>query len=341
MPVLLITSERFADHNTPPGHPERPERADVMDAVALRWRERGGALTEPRPATREELSRVHDDEYLDALEATRGRSVKLDPDTFTSPETHETALLASGAAIEAARYTAAGRGPAVAFVRPPGHHAERNRAMGFCIYNNAAVAAADALARGATRVAVVDIDVHHGNGIQWMFYDDPRVLYISTHQYPYYPGTGAADEVGRGDGAGYTLNIPLEVGATDADYWRVYDGLIGPAIERYAPDLLILSAGYDAHEYDPLAGMRVTTEGYAAIVARLRAAAEQVCGGRIAAVTEGGYHLQALAACLEATLDELAAPPAPVTFKPHGTSERAKAALVAVRAAQKPYWPAI
>lgn len=341
MALLVITSERFAEHNTPPGHPERPERADVMDAVALRWHDRGGAVAAPRAATREELLRVHDARYLDVIAATNGSSVALDPDTYTSPASHDIALLAAGAAIDAARHALDGKGPAFALVRPPGHHAERDRAMGFCLYNHAAAAAADALARGASRVAVVDIDVHHGNGTQWIFYDDPRVLYVSTHQFPYYPGTGAADEVGRGAGAGYTLNVPLEAGATDADYWRVYDGVIAPAIERYAPDLVIVSAGFDAHEHDPLAGMRVTTEGYGAIVGRLRSAASHACRGRIAAVTEGGYNLQALAACLEIAIEELDHDGAPVTFRPSGTSDRAKAALAAVRAAQKAYWPAI
>ncbi len=341
MPLLVITSERFAEHTPPPGHPERPERAEVMDAVAQQWRKSGGATADPRPATFDELARVHDEAYLQRVAATRGAATMFDPDTFTSPESHEIALLAAGATIEAARHAQDGHGPAIALVRPPGHHAERDRAMGFCLFNNAATAAADALARGARRVAIVDIDVHHGNGTQWMFYDEPRVLYVSTHQFPFYPGTGAARDVGRGEGEGYTLNIPLEVGATDADYWRVYDGVVGPAVERYAPDLVIVSAGFDAHERDPLAGMRVTTDGYGAIVARLRAAAQQACGGRIAAVTEGGYHLSALAECLEVTLEELQGSGATVAFKPEGTSDRARAALGVVRAAQKPYWPAI
>jgi acetoin utilization deacetylase AcuC-like enzyme len=341
MPLLVITSDRFGEHTPPPGHPERPERADVMDAIAAEWREGGGAVANPRPATFDELARVHDPAYLQQIAATSGRAAALDPDTYTSPESHDVAQLAAGAAVDAARYAYEGKGPAVALVRPPGHHAERDRAMGFCLYNNAAVAAADALSRGARRVAVVDIDVHHGNGTQWMFYSDPRVLYVSTHQFPYYPGTGAATEVGHGEGVGYTLNVPLEVGATDADYWRVYDGVIGPAIERYTPDLLIVSAGFDAHERDPLAGMRVTTEGYGAIVGRLRAAAHQACAGRIAAVTEGGYHLSALAECLDVMLEELDGNGTPVSFKPSGTSERAKAAIAVVRAAQKAYWPAI
>jgi acetoin utilization deacetylase AcuC-like enzyme len=339
--MLVIASPRFAEHNTPPGHPERPARAGVMDAVAAAWRESGGAVAEPRLATRDELARIHDSGYLDRIQATSGHATALDADTFTSPESHEIALLAAGAAIDAARHAADGKGVAVALVRPPGHHAERDRAMGFCLYNSAAAAAADALARGASRVAVVDIDVHHGNGTQWIFYDDPRVLYVSTHQYPYYPGTGAADEVGHGRGTGFTLNVPLEVGATDLDYWRVYDEIVGPVLERYAADLVIISAGYDAHEHDPLAGMRVSTAGYAAIVGRLRAAADRASGGRLALVTEGGYHLQALGACLEATVAELARDGEPPRLPPAGSDARARVAMAAVRAAQKAYWPTI
>jgi acetoin utilization deacetylase AcuC-like enzyme len=340
MPVLVISSPRFAAHVTPPGHPERLERAEVMDAVAIAWRERGGATAEPRPATREELLRVHDAAYVDAIEATRGRAVRLDPDTYTSPESYDTALLAAGAAVEAARHALDGGGAAAALVRPPGHHAERDRAMGFCLFNNVAVASADALARGAAKVAVVDIDVHHGNGTQWMFYADPRVLYVSTHQFPFYPGTGAAGEVGQGRGAGFTVNVPLEAGAGDADYWLVYDDYVGPLVEAFAPDLVLVSAGYDAHERDPLAGMRVTTAGYAAIVARLKTAADRASGGRIALVTEGGYDLEALAACLQASLDVLdGRAPGDAPFG--GSTARGRAALQAVRAVQKPYWPAL
>ena len=190
--VLLITSPRFEEHVTPPGHPERMERAHVFDQVAARWAESGGASMPPRPVTREELLRVHSADYVDDIGRAAGRAVMLDPDTFTSPESVEIAALAAGATVQAAEHALAHKDSAFALVRPPGHHAERDRAMGFCLYNNVAVAAAHAVANGLDRVAIVDIDVHHGNGTQWMFYDDPRVLYVSTHQYPFYPGTGAA-----------------------------------------------------------------------------------------------------------------------------------------------------
>jgi acetoin utilization deacetylase AcuC-like enzyme len=342
-PLLLITSERFAEHMTPPGHPERPERAEAMDAVAIEWRRRGGGTAEPDPATRDELARVHAPEYLDLLESTRGRAAMLDPDTFTSPESLDIAALAAGAAIQAARRTLDGAGPTFALVRPPGHHAERDGAMGFCLYNNVAIAAADTLAAGASKVAIVDIDVHHGNGTQWMFYADPRVLYVSTHQYPFYPGTGAAKEVGDGPGRGFTVNVPLEAGATDADYRLVYDGIVGPVVESFAPDLVLVSAGFDAHERDPLAGMRMSTAGYAAVVARVRAAAARACGGRIAMVTEGGYDLRALAECLMASiavLDGALPAAASETREADDTNDdRGRAALEAVCVAQKPFWP--
>ena len=180
------------------------------------------------------------------------------------------------------------RTSAIAFVRPPGHHAEQDRAMGFCLFNNVAVAAASARAAGLDRVAVLDYDVHHGNGTQWMFYDDPSVLYVSLHQYPFYPGTGALTDVGRGDGLGFTLNVPLEAGAGDADYDRAMQELVGPVVAAFAPELILLSAGYDAHDRDPLGGMRLSTDGYGAMTAHVQRLAASCCDRRMAAVTEGG-----------------------------------------------------
>ena len=338
--VLVLSSERFADHATPPGHPERPERAAVMAAVARRWADAGGALAEPRPATTATLLGVHDRQHLDAMGATAGRRVRLDPDTYAAPESEAVARLAAGATIDAADRALAG-GRAVALVRPPGHHAERDRAMGFCLYNNVAVAAAHALGRGLDRVAVVDYDVHHGNGTQWMFYEEPRVLYLSLHQYPFYPGTGAAGDVGSGRGAGRTVNVPLAAGAGDADYGLVFERAVIPILDAFDPELLLLSAGYDAHDRDPLGGMHVSTAGYAWMTRALRAVAARCCGGRMAVVTEGGYDLEALEDCLVSTLAVMQEEGPPGPRPGGGSTERAEAALDLVLPAQAPYWPAL
>src|SRR3954454_13165395 len=309
MSVVLIHTDRFAEHQTPPGHPERPERAEVMDAIAARWRERGFEIVAPRAATGEQLGRVHGGEYLRRISETTLKSQQLDPDTYTSPESYEIALLAAGAAIEGVeRVMAESHRAAVAMVRPPGHHAERDRAMGFCLFNNVAIAAAHARAQGAAKVAIVDYDVHHGNGTQHIFEADPHVLYVSTHQFPYYPGTGDASEVGRDTGRGFTLNVPLEVGAIDEDYQHAFAAVVLPVLRQFEPDLIIVSAGFDAHERDPLGGMRLSTAAFAAMTTELRRVADECCRGRLVSVTEGGYDLQALAASLDAVIEAHAAP---------------------------------
>jgi acetoin utilization deacetylase AcuC-like enzyme len=312
MPLTIVSSDRFADHLMPPGHPERVARAHVMQAVTAKWSARGVPVRAPRPATRDELLRVHAPAYLDLIAGTAGRAVRLDPDTFTSPDTPEVAALAAGASIVAVDAVLDGAGdPAVAEgeirpdlvsavvpVRPPGHHAEAARAMGFCIYNNVAIAAAHALARGLTRVAIVDYDVHHGNGTQWTFYGDRRVLFVSTHQFPFYPGTGSAGEAGRAGAEGFTVNVPIEAGATVGDYTHVFDRVIVPVLQAFEPELLLVSAGFDAHMNDPLAGMRLSVEGFNGLARRLRDVAS---AARCPAVfvTEGGYHLKVLGGCLD------------------------------------------
>jgi acetoin utilization deacetylase AcuC-like enzyme len=340
MSVILVATDRFAEHQTPPGHPERPERAEIMDAVAARWRDRGTEIVAPRAATTEQLARVHDREHLRRMSETVGRSKQLDPDTYTSPESHEIALLAAGAAIDAVERVMGGsHHAAVAMVRPPGHHAERDRAMGFCLFNNVAVAAAHARAEGAAKVAIVDYDVHHGNGTQHIFEADPHVLYISTHQFPYYPGTGAAEEVGREAGKGFTVNVPLEVGAVDEDYQLVFGSVVLPVLRQFEPDLILVSAGFDAHERDPLGGMRLSTAAFAAMTQDLRAVAEECCRGRIVSVTEGGYDLQALAASLDGVIAAHAAPAGPVTWPSSGiASSRGEAAVAELRPVLAPFW---
>jgi acetoin utilization deacetylase AcuC-like enzyme len=335
--LILISTPRFEEHVTPPGHPEKPERAHVFDVVAGDFSRKGGRVVEPIPATREQLARVHSDVHLDRIAGTAGKPSMLDADTFTSPESYEIALLAAGAALQAAEHALATGEPALALVRPPGHHAERDKAMGFCLYNNVAVAAAQALASGLERVAVVDIDVHHGNGTQSMFYADPRVLYISSHQFPFYPGTGAANETGQGDGRGFTVNIPLEAGATDADYDLVYRSVVFPVLEQFAPQLTVISAGFDAHEADPLASMRMTAAGYGRIIYRLKNAAQT--SGALALVTEGGYDLPALRECLEVAIGVIESDH--LEDVNHTMAPRGEPALMAVRAAQSAFWRGI
>jgi acetoin utilization deacetylase AcuC-like enzyme len=303
--VILIASPRFGEHATPPGHPERFERAEVFDEVADAWRGRGGQMRAPRPASAEELARVHTAAYLADLASTAGRATTLDADTYTSPESYDVALLAAGAAVEAARAAWSLLQPALALVRPPGHHAEPGRAMGFCLLNNVAVAAAALRAECCDRVAIVDIDVHHGNGTQAAFYEDRTVLYVSTHQFPYYPGTGAAGERGAGEGLGATLNIPLSAGTGDEEFLRVYETQVVPALDAFRPDCLLVSAGFDAHRLDPLGGLHLTTDGYRRVVTLLDTAARRLCGRRSVWVVEGGYDLVALRECLDATIDVL------------------------------------
>jgi acetoin utilization deacetylase AcuC-like enzyme len=334
--MRLIASERFEEHVTPPGHPERMERARVFTAVADRWSNAGAVRVEPRPASREELARVHDESYLDDIAAIAGRAVRLDADTYTSPESVEIAALAAGAVVQAAEHALTHGEAACALVRPPGHHAERDRAMGFCLYNNIAVAAAAARARGTDRVAIVDIDVHHGNGSQWMFYDDPAVLYVSSHQYPFYPGTGAVHETGTGAGKGYTVNVPLEAGATDADYLLAYAAIVLPVLEQFQPALTLISAGFDAHERDPLASMRMSTEGFGAIVGGLVSVASR--HGSLALVTEGGYDLTALEESLDASLKAMQGTGTDLAASQSVAAPRGERAVAAVRAVQHGFW---
>jgi acetoin utilization deacetylase AcuC-like enzyme len=345
MPTVLVWSDSSIDHRPPPGHPERVERGHVMRAVVDAWRDRGGVVLSPNAASRPAIERVHAPGYVDRLAASAGSPTALDLDTYMSPGSWNAAVLAAGATITAVDHVLADDAPeadtiaALALVRPPGHHALRDRAMGFCLLNNVAIAVAHALERGLTRIAVVDYDVHHGNGTQWAFYDDPRVLVVSAHQYPFYPQTGSAGECGVRDGEGFTVNIPLSAGATDGDYLLLIERVVEPILDAFAPELLVMDVGFDAHDLDPLAHMHVSTRGFARIAARLRAAAARSCGGRIVLATEGGYHLDALRGSLQATVDALAGPPTgglvPRDEPPTGAGTLA---LELVRAAQRRYW---
>jgi acetoin utilization deacetylase AcuC-like enzyme len=317
-----VLDDLFTQHRAPSGHPERPARAEaIRDALIAADIAHRGTKIETRLATDHELAAVHGGAYLSELErVVPGNQGWLDPDTYYSPATWDAARAAAGSTSELATRVLSGElSQAIAVVRPPGHHATRDRAMGFCLLNNVAVAAAAARAAGAARVAIIDWDVHHGNGTQDIFWTDPSVLYTSVHQFPYYPGTGAPSEIGGAGAQGSTINVGLPAGSTDADYAAVFDHVFLPALARFKADLVIISAGFDAFEADPLAGMRVTHAGFAAMAQRLRWAAKQWSGDRIIAVLEGGYDLDGLAGGMTSVLSALtgeATPPGPIAPLP-------------------------
>ncbi|HMI88254.1 MAG TPA: histone deacetylase [Polyangiaceae bacterium] len=300
--VGVVDDDSFDLHKSTSYHPERPERLQAARAGLRGAGLRTEAVT-AREATTEELARVHGGAYLDQLAALAGRRAQLDADTYLAPDSVVAVRRAAGGSVDLVEGLLAGRFKrGVALLRPPGHHARPNQAMGFCLLNNVAVAAAHALARGVSRIAIVDWDVHHGNGTQEMFFSDPRVLYASLHQWPFYPGTGNAPEIGEGEGRGYTLNIPLSQGAHSGDYAAAFERVLLPVLEGYRPELILVSAGFDAHRDDPLAAMRLDAAAYGWMTAQLLRLAEKTASGRMALFLEGGYDLGALEQSLAASL---------------------------------------
>jgi acetoin utilization deacetylase AcuC-like enzyme len=303
--IAVVEDSRFLDHVAPPGHPERPERLKAVHSALAARTEPLLRLT-PRPAAAEEILRVHDRAHFDEVRRVVDQApAKLDPDTYVSSDSLDVALLAAGASVDLAKQVAKREvASGLAAVRPPGHHAESDRAMGFCLFNNVAIAAR-ALQQdlGVERILIVDWDVHHGNGTQHFFEDDPTVLYVSTHQFPFYPGTGSVGETGVGAGEGFTLNIPLPAGCGDAEYVGVFQQLIAPAAIAFRPEVVLVSAGFDAHCDDPLASMNVTAAGFRSMTTTLRCLADDLSGGRLAFVLEGGYSESGLIDGVEAVLD--------------------------------------
>ena len=298
---MLAYDPRFIEHVSSPLHVERPQRLEAIVARLVAE----GLFTDvlaPTPAALPEVRRVHRATFLEFF-----RDLKegfLDPETAVHPETFDIALLAAGATLQTTRAVVDRGSPAVALVRPPGHHAGPDYGGGFCYLNNVAVAAADQVAQGR-RVAILDYDAHHGNGTSEIFADEASVLYVSTHQYGIYPGTGAAEDVGMGEGRGFNVNIPFTAGCGDASFHAAYDEIIEPIVRAYRPDVILVSFGVDAHYRDPLTSLALSSAGYVDLLARTARLAKDVCGRRLVVALEGGYHLPALAEVVAGTVARL------------------------------------
>jgi acetoin utilization deacetylase AcuC-like enzyme len=305
--IQIVSDTRFLGHRGPDGHPERPERLVAVGGIIDAFRDRIELAT-PRFAEADEILRVHDRRLFDMLRTTSGRGLdQFDPDTYVSSLSYDVARLAAGSCIDLCTKVLCGDlNGGLAAVRPPGHHAEADRSMGFCLLNNVAIAVrALQAAEDAPRILIFDWDVHHGNGTQHIFEDDRDVLYISTHQFPFYPGTGDFTEAGLAAGFGTTINIPMPAGCGDEEFIGVLQRIVVPAALDFEPDLILISCGFDAHREDPLASMELSQQGYRAMSELMTSLAGSLCGGRIVFVLEGGYSLDGVREGTEAVLESL------------------------------------
>ncbi len=328
MQTGIVKDLRYMEHNMGDFHPESPKRIEAIYRMIDAEISFPYLTIEPRTATEKEVQWVHTSSYVSAIKATSGKErVMLDPDTSTSQRSYEVALLAAGGVLKAVELILQGKVKnGFAFVRPPGHHAEASRAMGFCLFNNVAIGAEFLLKKhGQERILIVDWDLHHGNGTQNSFYGRKDVLYFSTHQFPHYPGTGHWSETGQGDGEGFTINVPLSPGKTDSDYLYIFEKFLFPIAKKFQPDFILVSAGFDIYEGDPLGGMRITAKGFGALAETLMRLADKHCKGSILFALEGGYNLQGLNAGSKEVLFQLSGkkerPDIPVEASPNAQRE--------------------
>ena len=307
MKVGLCYDDLFLKHDYP-DHPERKERLiSIMEHIDKVGLLKEVELLKPKRATPDQVAYNHDRAYIqEVYEFCKAGGGFLDPDTYANEDSYEVALHAVGALLDAIDKVLEGDFKSVfCAIRPPGHHAEFAKAMGFCLFNNVAIGARYAQReKGLKKVFIIDFDAHHGNGTQRSFYQDDTVFYFSTHQYPFYPGTGSTSETGAGKGEGYTVNVPMPAGAGDSEYEPVYSSLLPKLMSKFSPDLVIVSAGYDLHESDPLTYLQVSTKGVRKIVANILKACKDLSSPVVFAL-EGGYNLRAIAECVEVTLEEM------------------------------------
>jgi acetoin utilization deacetylase AcuC-like enzyme len=346
----IVKDERYLEHVMDPGHPESPERLRAIYRM-LEDEEMRGHFEEvkPRSATREELEMIHSSRYIDLIASTAGKPYfRLDGDTSTCAKSYEAALLAAGGFLVLIRDVMEGKlNNGFALVRPPGHHAERDRAMGFCLFNNIAIGARYAIQNfPLKRILIVDWDVHHGNGTQNSFYEDPQALYFSTHRYGFfYPGTGAATEVGKGKGEGFTVNVPLSTRSGDADYGNIFRKILKPIALEYQPQLILVSAGFDIHYDDPLGGMEVTEQGFARMTQLLMEIAEVTAQGKLAITLEGGYDVAGQRRSVKAVLKELAQisplDKRDLLEKEEANASRTERFILQLKEIQKRYWKSL